>query len=107
MYRSRLPQIAAELDGVTAAAVRAGAELVAQSARDRVPVDTGHLRDAIHTETDVEGSYVVAGDDRVFYGHLVEHGGAHTPPRPFLVPALEERRADVTALAVAAVRRIT
>ena len=106
MYRSRLPQIALELEAVMHAAARAGAELIADSARDRVPVRTGDLRDAIHTEDGDGGTYVIAGNDRVFYGHIVEHGGARTPPRPFLIPAAEERRADAVAIATAALRRI-
>lgn len=99
-YKSRLPQIAADLGMRMDAVAREGAELIADEARDRVPVDTGRLQDAIHVERIHLGEYaVVAGDNEAFYGHIVEHGGAFTPARPFLVPALEDNRAQIIALA--------
>jgi HK97 gp10 family phage protein len=106
MYRSRLPRLSVELHLVVDEAVKTGAEMIAQGARDRVPVRSGKLRDAIHTEDGDGGTYVIAGNGNVFYGHIVEHGGAHNPPRPFLVPALEEDRSSVIALAAAALRSL-
>lgn len=106
MYRSRLPRIAAGLHVALDAAVKAGAERVAEDAKERVPIRSGALRDAIHTEDDDGGTYVIAGDSGVFYGHIVEHGGARTPARPFLIPALEENRAGIVAAAAVAVRRL-
>lgn len=92
------------LDGVA----EAGAEMVASRAKDRVPVKTGKLRDAIHVEREGAGEYaVIAGDTEVFYGHIVEHGGAHTPARPFLTPAAEETRDEYRAAAKAALKRLT
>lgn len=99
-YRSRLPLIAAEMHPRVEEAIDRGTEIIAGSARDKVPVDEGDLRDAIHTD---EG-YVIAGDEDAFYGHMVEHGTSHTSPRPFLIPALEEKRAEVVALVAAALR---
>jgi hypothetical protein len=38
--------------------------------------------------------YVLAGDPKdpsfAFYGHMIEFGTSHSPPYPFLVPALED-----------------
>jgi HK97 gp10 family phage protein len=104
MYRSRLPQIAAELGIKMRAAENAAAQVVAQRARDRAPVATGKLRDAIHVENDPDGALVVAGNDDVFYGTMVEHGTARNPPHPFLVPAAEESRGEVQKLARALLR---
>jgi HK97 gp10 family phage protein len=92
-------------------AVDSGAERVVQSAKDRVPIRSGALRNAIHTEDerDPRGgqrTFVIAGNDDVFYGHLVEHGTTHVAPRPFLVPALEEHRADIVMAAAAAIRNL-
>lgn len=102
--KSRLPQIIAELetdqlkDGLVG-----GAGIIAAAAQDRVPVESGELRDAIHVDDD-DGVYVVAGDTDAFYGHMVEHGTTRTPPRPFLVPAAEANL-DAVADAVSSVLR--
>lgn len=85
----------------------AAAQEVSQSAKDRVPVRTGRLLQAIHVEPSDEGATVIAGDHDVFYGHMVEHGTTHSPPHPFLVPALEEHREDIVATVVAAIRKAT
>lgn len=96
---SRLPVIAASLEKQIDQVLQTGAERIVSDAQARVPVDSGRLRDAIHTEPadDDNGHLVIAGNDDVFYGHLVEHGGAHTPPRPFLVPAGEAARQQIVA----------
>jgi HK97 gp10 family phage protein len=96
--KSRLPQIARALDDRLEDVVEDGAEAIAQSAKDRVPVATDALRAAIHVADEAEGSYVIAGDTDVFYGHMVEHGTSHSAPRPFLIPALEENRSRIVAL---------
>ena len=106
MYRSRLPQITARLAAEMRAAEEAAAELVAERARQRVPVNTGRLRDAIHVEHDDDGATVVAGDTEAFYGHIVEHGGVRQAAHPFLVPALEESRDEALALAAAMLRSL-
>lgn len=98
MLKSRLPQITAEMHGRVTAAVRAGAKAVESEARSRVPVASGDLRDAIHVEQDGDDVKVIAGDHRVFYGHLVEFGTSRTPARPFLIPALESRREAIVDL---------
>lgn len=114
---SRLPMIIADLDETTLEGVMEVAERIVEGAKERVPVDDGDLRDAIHIETgtdlvkvteaknewNVKAVYtaqelgegaiaVVAGNSDIFYGHIVENGGVHTSPRPFLVPAFEVER---------------
>lgn len=82
------------------AVAREGAAMVESGAKERVSVRTGKLRDAIHIERKAAGEYdVVAGDSEAFYGHIVEHGSVHTPPRPFLVPAGEEAKREIRARA--------
>lgn len=94
--RSRIPVIIEELQPKIAAALQVAGDLIEAKAKDRVPVNTGRLRDAIHTEYEVKGAtvraYVVAGNNVAWYGHIVEHGGKNAPPHPFLVPAAEESR---------------
>jgi HK97 gp10 family phage protein len=105
-YKSRIPQIALTLDARITAALRAGAEAVEQDARSRVPVASGRLRDAIHTEVEGDDVYVIAGDDDVFYGHLIEHGTSRVPARPFLVPALEAKRESILGSVNAVLRTL-
>lgn len=120
---SRIPQIIAELDPKTMDAVVELAERVVEGAKERVPDDTPigvGLISAIHVETgsdlvksteivgpaNPEAVYsatelsdsavaVVAGDHDHFYGHILEHGGLHTAPHPFLVPAYEAERENL------------
>src|SRR3954462_6851228 len=107
MYRSRLPKIIAELAATMDGISEAGALFVAERAKQRVPVETGRLRDAIHVEKDGFASHaVVAGNGQAFYGHIVEHGSVKMPPHPFLIPALEESRAEIEAAAAAALRKL-
>jgi HK97 gp10 family phage protein len=89
---SRIPAIVADLPSTVKDALEESADAIAEGAKSRVPVDTGDLRDAIHVEEIENGFSVVAGDDDVFYGHIVENGGVNTPPRPFLIPAFEAER---------------
>lgn len=106
LVRNRFPQIIAGLNPTVTAAVYAGAKVIEREAKERVPVDSGDLRSAIHTERGGNDVRVIAGDSSVFYGHLVENGTTRTPPRPFLVPAVEASRAEVLALVNGALKRL-
>lgn len=104
--KTRLPTIAAELRPKVSAAIKAGADGVSRDAKERVHVRRGDLREAIHVERTGPAQYtVVAGDGEVFYGHLEEHGTVHSPPHPFLVPALESERDHIVS-GVAAVLKV-
>lgn len=108
IFKNRLPQIMLELPAAVDTAVAAAAQLVEQRAKGRVPVASGKLRDAIHTDRQGVAEYeVVGGSGDAWYGHLVEFGTSHNPPRPFLVPSLEESRDETLALVAAAIRRVT
>ena len=87
-------------------AIQQGAELVAERARMRAPIETGALKASIHTELEHNGYSVVAGDSDVFYGHLVEHGTSHSAAQPFLVPALEDSRKEIVKLAEVQLKQI-
>jgi HK97 gp10 family phage protein len=115
--KSRFPEIAASMQPIVHAAVREGAELIAERARENVvavgAVDTGDLRDSIHVTwwgADEEGmdrgASVFAGNHDTFYGHFVEYGSAARglPPRPFLVPAAEEMQTAVSQIVLNALR---
>jgi HK97 gp10 family phage protein len=105
---NRLPGIVAALDIAVHEALVASADMIANTAKTRVPVKTGKLRDAIHVQVDKATGevYVVAGDKKVWYGHIVEHGSVNQPPKPFLVPALEENRETVINLVERAIQLV-
>lgn len=94
---SRIPLIIADLDDTVLDGVIESAERIVLGAKERVPVDSGELRDAIHVEADRDAKSVsvVAGDGDTFYGHIVENGSVKTGPRPFLVPAYEAERENL------------
>lgn len=87
--KSRIPLIMENLDDTLLETVTELAERIADGARERVPVDTGALRDAIHVRADEEGVAVVAGDNVAYYGHIIENGSVKAPAHPFLIPAYE------------------
>jgi HK97 gp10 family phage protein len=99
--------IVAELRPRVSAAVKESAEEIEGMAKERVAVDSGDLRDAIHTERRGPAEYaVVAGGEGVFYGHMVEHGTTKMPARPFLVPAAEVGRLPAAARVTAVLRSL-
>ena len=107
---NRIPDVIEALPAAIHEALTHAAEQVAESARARVPVDSGDLQRAIHVEAgeNEEEMLVLAGDRKVFYGNLVEHGGAvNRPAHPFLVPALEENREKILDELRAAIRKAT
>lgn len=89
---SRIPLIIEQLDDKLLEGVMEVAERTAEGARERVPVESGALRDAIHVEAEDDWVAVVAGNTEAFYGHIVENGSIRTPARPFLLPAFEVER---------------
>lgn len=113
--KSRLPEITDRIVLRVPEALALGAELIVESAKERCPVVTGALRDSIHEQREASGRYyanrrVYAGDDKVFYGNMVEHGhaiagGGQVAPHPFLVPAVEDNRDRIDALVSSAIRR--
>ena len=80
-------------------AVMPGTEVVAESARQKVPVDTGKLKESIQarvTKKNASGVTVIvaAGTDE-YYWLFIEFGTSKMPAQPFLRPALDENRAAV------------
>lgn len=95
-------------------AVKAGADIVAQDARARAPVDTGALRRGIKAEItwdknkskafagagmdkDMNDTFVKYSSNgkRYYYPASIEYGTKNAPARPFLRPALEHNKARV------------
>lgn len=108
--KSRLPAIAAELRPKVSAAVRAGAEIVAEDAQQRVAIGPPpvHIFDSIRVRRYEAAGYLVevtATDPKGFpYPRIVEFGGKSRPANPFLIPALEAQSDNVTYLVTGALR---
>ena len=94
---SRVPEIIAELPGKVDGALEDAANEIAEGARERVPVDTGALKESIHVEKREDGWAVVAGDGPTpgtgTSSSTALPPGARgvqpIPPHPFLIPAAE------------------
>ena len=80
-------------------------ELVADRARQKVPVLSGKLRDSIRV-TRLKGDpkqniRVYAGSRQkggAFYAHMVEYGTVKMPAKPFLRPALNECKGRIRGI---------
>jgi hypothetical protein len=80
---------------VAAAVDEIGGEVLT-TARELVPVLTGHLRDSLTYETGRVFTDVV-------YAGQVEYGGTHNPPEPYMRPAADTANTEAAALAAKAV----
>lgn len=94
-------------------AVRAGAEVVAATAKEFAPVRTGNLREAIHVrEVKTRSPWSVAFEVAVgegdfkghqFYAAFIEYGTSQIQAQPFMRPAVEVAGPRATATMLAAV----
>lgn len=66
-------------------AIERGAQMVADSARDMCPVDTGTLKASINVTSSAMSAQINADTD---YAGYVEFGTSKTAPQPYLVPSL-------------------
>lgn len=71
-----------------------GAATVEGRAKARAPVDTGRLRDSIHTARDADGAELVGTE--VEYARFVEFGTVNMAAEPFLRPAAAGAAGEVT-----------
>jgi HK97 gp10 family phage protein len=130
-YKSNIPLIANSLDTAFESVLKETAEAIASSARDRVPVNTGALRDSIEAR---EGTFTAGARSKfasvaaefgvapptgkgvraydaygvwmAWYGIFVEYGTVKEAPRPFMIPAAEEHRATLRALGTVRLRHL-
>jgi HK97 gp10 family phage protein len=111
--KSRLPGIAAQLQPRVSAAVKTGAEWIAEDASGNVVYGPGdvHLADSFKVEREGPASYSVyndalseTGKRQVPYAHMVEFGTTKMAAQPFLLPAAENRISDIEALVTGVLR---
>ena len=106
--QSRFDEIADDLADELDPVVQEAAEMVAQRAQDRVPTDTGKLRESIRVIRYDTCQYNVVADAKapqaktsLPYAIFVEYGteaggrgGGNAPAQPFMGPAAEDTTDD-------------
>lgn len=81
------------------ASVQAACDLIEQTAKIYCPVDTGRLRDSIHTTIDESGKTVVGTvSTDVEYAPYQEFGTYKMAAHPFLRPAYDESKPVIREL---------
>lgn len=82
-------------------ATKEGAEIVAESARRKVPVKTGALRESIKVKASkfAGGGHIIEaqgkGDFQKYYASFVELGTFKDKAQPYLRPALHQNRTKI------------
>lgn len=87
---NNLPKLSDEARQRASVIVRNAAFEVEAYAKQVVPVDTGNLRNSIHTT--MEGELTAKVGTHVGYAAYVEFGTRWMAPRPYLIPAVERIR---------------
>ncbi|MFY7921782.1 MAG: HK97-gp10 family putative phage morphogenesis protein, partial [Gemmatimonas sp.] len=105
----QLARIAKPSTEAKRAALKAGAEIVADEMRRLAPVRSGALRDSINVrvigmgaaakQVDVRGTTVLIGPRQggkkdPFYAHMIEFGTVRAAAHPFMRPAWDAKRDD-------------
>jgi HK97 gp10 family phage protein len=81
-------------------ALKKAAETVLDSAKEKVPVDTGKLKDTLDMSTVktkngekyIEVGITKGDNSEIFYGKFIEWGTSQRPATPYLQPAYEENQ---------------
>lgn len=89
---TKLTDIDKQTNATELKALMAGANVVVNDAKRRVPKKTGTLSRSIHQETATDS--VLVGTD-VSYAKYVEQGTAKMKGRPYLQPALAENESRI------------
>jgi HK97 gp10 family phage protein len=91
----KLRKLGADVSAEMGNALAAGAEIVKNDARMRVPVRTGNLRDSIDMEQVSSNEIHVGPGKEGWYGQFIELGKKGYAAHPFMRPAIDERRSKV------------
>lgn len=107
-----LAEAGKNVDATAQKMLAAGAEVLLEGMQQRVPVDTGNLKDNLSIDgphQDGHYHYVFVGinqgadADTVRYGTVQEYGSADTPAQPYIRPTVDNdtRKARAAAMKVA------
>lgn len=101
---TKLTDIDSQANATELKALMAGANVVVNNAKRRVPKKTGTLSRSIHQE--VSENSVLVGTD-VSYAKYVEQGTAKMKGRPYLQPALAENETRIVNTVQKAMKQLT
>ncbi|NOZ27964.1 MAG: HK97 gp10 family phage protein [Chloroflexi bacterium] len=90
---NRFPEIARRAPETTRAAVAKAAHDIEAHAKMVVPVDTGNLKNSIHTVIEADGFRGVVATG-VEYAPYVEYGTRRMGAKPYMTPAAERVRPE-------------
>jgi len=81
------------LQAAVAAGIKAAVPYIVRDAQRRAPVRSGDLRPSIVARQAGPATWLIRAE--AHYAHIVESGGRHVAPRPFLRPALLAQRGTI------------
>lgn len=110
--RKTLRQLDGQLKTNLGQGMKQAADLVLKEAQSRVKVKTGRLRDALEVRLQSGGISALIGIFRrsisrgIKHHNAIEFGTRFTEAQPYLLPAIEAKRAGVMAILKGTVGRI-
>ncbi len=96
--RRQLAELPERIRKAARAAIADAAAAVQADAQAEVPVESGALRAGIQTRITGDGLSAEVGvfDRDLYYGAFIEFGTSSIPARPFMTPAAEAERAELS-----------
>jgi HK97 gp10 family phage protein len=95
-----LEDLGLEAEKILQDAARKGGEIALREARKRCPERTGNLKRSLKVDngktTTSKAEVKVTHGKKEFYGTFVELGTSHMKAQPFLRPAVDENRAEIS-----------
>lgn len=95
-----LEKLGVEAKQVMQDAAMEGGRIALSEARRRVPVDTGRLRRSLRLrkgrKTETKADVKVTHGEKEYYGTFLELGTSNMQARPFLRPAVDENKAQIS-----------
>jgi HK97 gp10 family phage protein len=102
---AQLDKLGPQADEAVSEIAETWADRVEGTAKTEVPIRTGNLESAIESRTTATSAEVGVWEADAYYVTFVELGTSSAPAQPFLGPAFEQHRGDVTGIAEEAVSR--
>jgi HK97 gp10 family phage protein len=102
---AQLQKLGPQADDAVSEIVDTWAERVEGTAKTEVPIRTGNLGSAIESRTTATSAEVGVWEADAYYVQFIEFGTSSMAAQPFLGPAFEQHRGDVTGIAEEAVSR--
>ena len=99
-FKDNSAEVLAAFHAAVSRALQKCAETAEGHAKDYAPVDTGHLRDSIHSAVveDESAAYVGTRDSEVSYAKYQELGTHKMPAHPFLAPSVKNHASEYRAV---------